>query len=175
MNPPLLRSSLGLAYMVVGLILTGSLVGVFFELFSLIQTPLQFLGDMLLIPLGLLMAWLLITWLTLRVYLYPDYLETRSLWGTRRLEWRYVATLRSALPATPYLLNLRNLKTGGLQMLSLFAFHNRRDLIQGIIDLSWRNNSSVRLDDSLTARYGYPPYGRKYQKESEEPSPSAEN
>lgn len=168
-NSPIVHSNVGFIYGLVALLLLGLLVEVLLELFSPIQTPLQLLADVVLILLGLVSAWLLLTWLTLRVYLYPDYLETKSLWGTRRLEWRYVATIRSALPLTPYLLNLRHLKNGGVQLLSLLTFHNRRDLVQGIIDLSWHNNSSVRLDDNLTARYGYPPYGRKYQKETEAP------
>ena len=180
-NSPILRSSPGFIFGIVALLLLGLLVGVLLELFSAIQTPLQFLADVLLIPLGLLMVWLLLTWLTLRVSLYPDHLETKSLWGTRQFEWKSAAKLRltlqalSALPGMHYLINLKHLSTGGVLFLSLLSFHNRRDLLQGIIDLAWRGNSSVRLDDGLTARYGYPPYGRKYQKETKETNTSAEN
>ncbi|MDX2004525.1 MAG: hypothetical protein SFU83_04540 [Meiothermus sp.] len=169
--PPIVRSSLGVAYITGVLVLVGLLAGVLIELFGPIETPLKLLSDAVLVITGVVSAWLLLTWLTLRVYLYPDRLEARSLWGVRRLEWRYAASLHltlqalSALPGMHYLINLRHLKTGGVLLLSLLSFRNRRDLLQGIIDLSWRGNSSVRLDDSLTARYGYPPYGRKYQHE----------
>ena len=70
-----------------------------------------------------------------------------------------------------FLINLRNLKSGSLLVLGLLPFHNRTDLLKGIMDLAWRGNSSIRLHDTLTAHYGYPPFGRKYHSQDADKAP----
>ncbi len=114
----------------------------------------------------LLTAWLILTWLSLRLSLNEDGLEIRSLWGTRKLPWKNMAALHPSLdsasrvPALQYLLTLSNFKASRTYLM-LLPFDNREELLREIINSAWRANPNVRLASSLTSRYGFPPYSRR--------------
>lgn len=146
---PLIRSTPGLIFALVGLLLLAVLG---FSVYSLSQNRLLY-GI-----LAALSAWLLITWLSLRVAILEEGLEIRSLWGSRQLAWEHMAALSPAIGSA--LMQLNHFKKGQ-SLLLLLPFHNREDLLKEIINSSWRANPNVRLASSLTRRYGFPPYSRK--------------
>lgn len=152
------RSRPGFVYILIGLLLLVLLGLIFYSL----QDNYLLYG-----ALGLLVVWLLLTWLSLRLELYPEHIVLRSLWGSRKLLWQEMAAVRptlgpvGAVPPFQYLVSLSNFKSPRT-LLMLLPFHNREELLKEIINSSWRANPNVRLSSRLTARYGFPPYSRRY-------------
>lgn len=155
-NSSILRSRPGFVYLLIGLFLVAVLGLVFYSL----QDNYLLYG-----ALGLLLVWLLLTWISLRLEVHQEYFEIRSLWGNRKLSWEQMAavkpTLGLAAGISPFqfFISLSNFKSRRT-LLMLFPFHNREELLKAIINASWRANPNVRLSSSLTARYGFPPYSR---------------